>query len=49
VFSAAAMMAVLLLTLWRMAALCVCACKRQGVKSGIFCRLFVGYHGGLCV
>jgi len=43
------MMAVLLLTLWWMAALCVRAGKRQGVKSGIFCRLFAGYHGGLCI
>jgi len=43
------MMAVLLHTLWRMAALCVRACKPHGVKSGIFCRLFAGYHGGLCI
>jgi hypothetical protein len=43
------MMAVLLHTLWRMTALSARACKCHGVKSGIFCRLFAGYHGGLCI
>jgi hypothetical protein len=40
------MVAILLRTLRRMAALSARAGKRHCVKSGIFCRLFAGYHGG---
>jgi hypothetical protein len=40
------MVAVLLRTLRRMAALSARACKHHCVKSGIFCRLFAGYHCG---
>jgi len=46
VFSAAAMVAILLRTLRRMAALSARAGKPHCVKSGIFCRLFAGYHDG---
>jgi len=40
------MVAVLLRALRRMTALSARACKHHCVKSGIFCRLFAGYHGG---